>query len=321
MTTTLIQPNNNPLLHLVDTKAYTSSCVVAIEGLKRSGKSLLLASMLVRDMTIYRRSVWSTMPVKTPEGLLKKGAPMVKSIPINWDTLYMLDQEYEEGTIGLDESIYYDDSRTSLSMRNKLLNTIMNQVGHRSLNVYYTVKSQGWLDRRLQLETDIRIRCTDLAKTPWGRKKGLIQGSVIKLDFFDLSGFFSTRVFNEKFNPYPFFSMLWNDARDYWTAYNTKEIIGIEDLMTRVKVDLKQRVISNKSSVNNEIKEALYDLADQFRAKSDTIDCDVYWRAADAMGIPGGSRQLGQYLKELNITHKQKRGGNVYELSQLLAKE
>ena len=227
-------PNRNPLNYFIDTKAYTSSCVVGITGPKRNGKSLLLTYLLCQDMLRFSRPVWSTMPVKTPSALLKRGYPKRESTPINWDTLYMLGKEYDSGTIGLDESIYYDDSRTSLSMRNKLLNTIMNQVGHRNLNVYYTVKTSGWLDKRLQYETDIRIVCTDLGRTPWGRSKRIGQGRVIKMEFFDLSCFFSQRAYHEKYNPWPFTTVIWNSASEFWDAYNTKEIIGIEDLMTTV---------------------------------------------------------------------------------------
>jgi len=292
---------------------------VGITGLKRQGKSLLLAWMLCFDMVAYGRTVWSTMPVRTPAALLRGGHPLKESLPIDWNSLYMLSGEYEYGTIGLDESIYYDDSRTSLSMRNKLLNTIMNQVGHRNLNVYYTVKTAGWLDRRLQFETDIRIVCTDLGRTPWGRSHHVGQGRVIRLDFFDLSGFFSNHPFHEKYNYRPFSSIIWRTANDFWDAYNTKEVIGIEDLMTKVQVDMKSRVISNKPSYDRGMQEALYNLAASFHSKgNETIPCDTFWTVANSAGIEGDSRQLGRYLKPLGIKRKDKRGGNIYDLSNMV---
>jgi hypothetical protein len=317
MTTTLLQPNNNPLLHLIDHKAYTSSCVVAITGLKRRGKSLLLSSMLWRDMALYKRKVWSTMPVQTPSFFLKKGYPMVKSMPINFDTLYALDSEYENGTIGLDESIYYDDSRTSLSMKNRLMNAILNQVGHRNLNVYYTVKKNGWMDRRLQDETDIRIECLDLSKTDWGRKKDITPGAVIRLDFFDLSGYFSNHVYDPKYNYKPFTSVLWNDAQRFWDSYDTKAIVGLEDMMTGVKVDMKQRVLSNKGDVNEELRQSMHELARNVGKTSERMPCDAFWNVVESMNIPGGARQLGQYLREIGVKHVQKRGGNEYDFSQI----
>jgi hypothetical protein len=268
-------------------------------------------------MALYGRKCWSTMPVQTPSYFLKKGYPMVKSLAINWDSLYMLDGEYENGTIGLDESIYYDDSRSSLSMKNRLMNAIMNQVGHRNLNVYYTVKKNGWMDRRLQDETDIRVECLDLAKTDWGRKNSVTPGMVIRLDFYDLSGYFSNRVYDPKYNYKPFTSILWNDAKRYWDSYDTRAIVGLEDMMTGVKVDMKQRLLSNKDSVNDDTRQAIHDLARSIGDSGDKMPCDSFWEVVKGMNIPGGSRQLGQYLREIGVKHVQKRGGNLYDFSEL----
>jgi hypothetical protein len=305
-------PWHNPLLHLVDDKSYTHSTVVAITGPKRSGKSLLLARLLGYDL-IIGRTVWSTMPVHTPSFLIKKGCPRLTTEVINWDKLYLLDKDYEEGTIGIDESIYWDDSRTSLSMRNKLLNTVMNQVGHRNLNVYYTVKTQGWLDRRLQFETDIEIRCFDLAMTPWGRSNHVKRGTVIRLEFYDKSGAFTGKQYNDKYNFRPFKSLIWTRADRWWDAYNTKELVGLEEMFTGVKVDMRQRVISNKASYDSEVEDALYNLASEFLSRGcEEAQCDTYWTMARDQGIPGDPRQLGKYLKPLKIGRKQKADGNYY---------
>jgi len=298
---------------------YTSSTVVGITGPKRSGKSLLLAKLLWRDL-IAGRKVWSNMTVKTPKFYLDKGFPMLETKPIDWDGLYLLSEEYQEGTIGLDESVYYDDSRASLSMRNRLMNTIMNQVGHRNLNVYYTVKAQGWLDRRLQFETDIEIQCQDMAKTRWGRQNHIIPGTLIHFKAFDKSGSVTGKVYDAKDrHSRPIKSWFWDGGRIYWTAYDTKEIIGLEEMYTGVKLDLKQRVISNKAQVDESTKQSLYDIVSKMREADTRVDADTFWQAIAATGIEGDARQLGTYLRQLGVIRRQGTSGRYYDLTNLLA--
>jgi hypothetical protein len=299
---------------------YTHSTIVGITGAKRSGKSLYMSMLLFRDM-LHGRTVWSNMPVRTPDALLKLGYPMLQTKVIDWDSLYMLSEDYQEGTIGLDESIYYDDSRSSLSMRNKLLNTIMNQVGHRNLNVYYTVKLQGWMDKRLLFETDIEIKCQDMAMTPWGRDLDMIRGKNINLMFYDKSGAITGRPCGDKY-PEPFNAGIWTWGDYFWTAYNTKEIIGIEELYTGVKVNMKQRVISNKSGIDDEYQKSMYTLAEEFRSTgADEVPCDTFWMVLkERFGIAEDSRQLGRLLTPLNIKRKERRGGNIYDIRNLVAR-
>lgn len=302
----------NPLYHFTTDKHYTHSTIVAITGPKRSGKSLLLARLLVGDLC-KQRKVWSTMDVTTPLFMRDKGYPVMHSDVIDWDAFYMLDEAYGEGTIGLDEGIYYDDSRASLSAKNKLLNTVMNQVGHRNLNVYYTLKTKGWVDKRLQFETDIEIRCFDLAMSPWGRRNHVGRGRVIRLEFYDMSGAFTGRPFDAKYHFRPFQTLVWKNADLWWTAYDTKKIVGLEDLYTGVKVDLKQRVISNKSKINAGIRDALQGLVESFRSRGEAeVSCDGFWTIAESMGIAGDRRQLGQHLRGLGVTRKQKGGGQTF---------
>lgn len=312
--------DENPLNYLVDQHSYTSSCVVGITGFKRNGKSLLLSSLLTHDMLVLKRKVWSTMPVHTPACMLKDYG-MQHSLPIDWDSLYMLDKEYEYGTIGLDESIYWDDSRSSMTMRNRLMNIIMNQVGHRNLNVYYTVKTEGWLDRRLQFETDLRIKCEDLGRTPWGRSNHVTKGDVIRLEFFDLSCYLTNKAYNEKYNYLPFQTLIWHDAHKFWDAFDSKELVGIEEVFTNVKVDMKQRTISNKPAYDTELQGQLYNIANEFYSKGNSeIETETFRSIVSRMGIELDPRQMGRYLVPLGITRKEKRGGNVYDLSKLVAR-
>jgi hypothetical protein len=302
---------------ITTTEPYTSSLVIVYTGPKRSGKSLLMVHRAVWDMA-SGRTVWSNIPIHTPKFLVDKGFPYREAKPLDWNSFYLLSEEYQEGTVCLDEAVYTDDSRSSLTMKNKLINTIMNQVGHRSLNVYYTVKSHSWMDRRLVFETDLRIECFDLALSTWGRKNGLTRGKVIKLIYYDLSG--AVTGYRYEDSKRPFNTKLFNVGDKYWDAYDTKRIVGLEEVFTGVKVDLQQRVISNKKAVDQDLLNALYQIASQVRENSAdmTGKCSDYWDLVYRVGIDGDPRHLGKYMRLLGVDKKPKRGGDIYDFSKLV---
>lgn len=309
---------HNPLFFLVDHGAYTSSMVVAITGPKRSGKSLLLARMLLFDMLSLRRKVWSTMTVKTTKYLRDRGEPDMKTMPLDFNTLYVMSEEYSEGTIGIDESVNIIDRRNSTSMKNKLLNGVMNQVGHRNLNVYYTVKAKDWLDGRFQFETDIEIRCFDLARSPWGRSQGMPKGEMIRLEFYDHSGAFTGHMYNHKWNYLPFKTLVWEHAHNWWDAYDTKEIVTLEEIFTPVRMDMKARVISNREAVENDIRDSLLNVVQYLKRQAgDIVDSNVLHQVVKGSGLAVDSRVYGRFLKELGVTKKQTSQGYVYNLSKL----
>lgn len=311
-------PAVNPLYHLLDDGSYTHSTVVSITGAKRSGKSLLLSRMLNIDM-IKERTVWSTIPVHTPSFLVKEGLPLLKSKDVDWDMLYMLSEEYVEGTLGFDEGTNVDDRRASGSVRNRLVNAAMNQVGHRNLNVYTTVKVKTWMDGRFNYEVDLEIRCRDIALLPWGRKNRVTRGTMIRLDFFDHSGAITGRPYNDKYNFRPFRTLIWKNADKWWDSYDTKKITSLEELYTKVRVDIREKVISNKEKINNEIQSTLFNIASEIKSRgNETVPCDAFWMVAEDYGIEGDSRSLGRHLKGLNIKRKQKTDGNIYDLSEMI---
>lgn len=311
-------PRQNPLYSLVDKTAYTFSTVVSITGHKRSGKSLLMARMLNIDMHGGRR-VWSSMPVTTPPFLLKLGLKELKSEDIDWNMVMTLDDEYIEGTLGIDEGINVADKRNSATVKNKLVNAAMNQVGHRNLNVYTTVKRKNWMDGRFDEEVDLEIRCRDIALLPWGRQHHVTRGTMIRLDFFDHSGAVTGREFHPKYNYRPFRTLVWKNADKWWPSYDTKKVTSLEETFTRVRLDLVERVISNKKNQENEIQEMLFNIASELKSRgNETVPCDTFWNVAQEFGVEGDSRNLGKYLKHLGIKRKEKRGGNIYELNELV---
>lgn len=299
---------------------YADSTVVGLTGPKRSGKSLIMAKLLFRDMCLGRK-VWSNMTVRTPQFYLDKGYPMLETMPIDWDAFFMMSEEYQDGTIGIDEASYYNSNRSPLASRNRLTNAFTNQVGHRNLDVIWTGKSTGWLDRQgLGFETDIEVECQDLAKTMWGRRNRIQKGMLIAHTAWDRSGSLTGRSNDPRNkNSMPFYRWFTTTAWHYWDAYETRGLISLEDMFGGVKLDLQKRIISNKQPIDEEFLESVYNLADQFRESSDTtlVSCDKIRAAADIAGFGVSDKVLGQALKQLGVKHTQKRGGNCYDLSGL----
>ncbi len=295
--------------------AYTQSKVVQIIGPRGSGKSLFLCCMGCRDL-IRGRKVWSNMPVKLSLPMSRAfGVSRLSTIPLDWNAFYSLSADLADGTVLIDEAQYFSDSRSSISLKNRLLNAIVAQVRKRSLNLYYTVKQGDWVDRRLNYETDLQIECYDLAWSPWGGEHNLHHGEQIRCRMRDLSGSTTGTPYSKSQNVYR--SNIFHGKR-YWNCYDTKTVIDLEEGFTKVRLDLRERVISNKQS-SGDVLNQLNDIASELVAKGETeISTAGFWNIAKSGGIDGSSQYLGRYLPQLGIERRQKRGGSYfYDLSKL----
>ncbi|MFC1984845.1 hypothetical protein ACFLUW_00405 [Chloroflexota bacterium] len=319
------QPIRSPWLYILPMgrKDYADSVVVGLTGPKRSGKSLELAKLLFWGLCAGKK-VWSNMPVQTPKFYLDKGFPMLKTMPIDWDAFYTMSEEYQDGLMGIDEAAGVNSNRGSLSSRNRVSNAFYNQVGHRNIDLAWTAKSSGWLDRQgLGFETDIEVVCQDMAKTTWGRKRHLKKGTNIRLEAWDRSGALTGKSADIRDRwARPFKCWIDNTAWHYWDAYSTKALQSLEELFGGVKLDLTRRIISNKARVDDEMLQSVKDLATQLTANSDNllVDCAKFRAAADISGMRVSDKVLGQSLKQLGVEHVQRRGGNCYDLTGLFEK-
>lgn len=291
-------------------RLHTDSNVTILTGPKGSGKSLIMSRILFNYMHCAGKPVWSTMPVKTPDAYREQGVPLLETKTVDWDALYTLSEGYQDGVLGLDESVYFSDKRNSLTLKNRILNVAYNQIRHRSLSLVMTVKDLNWLDGRLRYEADYEVKCRDLALTPWGRRNDISRGTWIHLEVIDLSGAFGGQP-GKRIQ-----KVIYPHGDIYWTAYNDKEIVGLEELYTGLKLDFKQRIISNKASVNAEYEEVISSLVNEFVSKgSSEVPCDTFRMIAGKQGIDIDERQLGRYLSAMGITRRQKSGGSrVYDL-------
>jgi Zonular occludens toxin (Zot). len=306
--------------------------VVRLTGARGSGKSLVLASMACTDLA-KGVPVWSNMKVTLTEDVfnwnckeedkklrrwLKKEAVGRQTLPLDWDAFYSLSEDLAGGTVCIDEAQYFSDSRSALSLKNRLLNAIVAQVRKRNLNLYYTVKQGDWIDKRLSYETDIEVQCEDTFRSDWAKARGVPPGEMIMVRMFDLSGAVTghaTDMHSRWARSYR--AGVYRHMHKYWGAYDTSEAVDLEEAFTSVKLDLKQRVITNKQP-EEDVMHVLGEVAEGLASKASEVSTVGFWNIVKQMGVEGSPQRLGRYLPALGITRKQRTGGSYYyDLSHL----
>lgn len=294
---------------------YAESVVVGLVGPKRGGKSLTMAKLGYRDLALGR-PVWSNLPIQTPKYYLDLGYPLLKTEDIDWDAFFMMDTEYQDGTILLDEASYVNSNRGWNSTKNRVTNAFLNQVGHRNLDVIWNAKSTGWLDGQgLGFETDVEIFCKDLAKTPWGHKNHVNNGKFIGYEAYDRSGALTGRVANRRDRWARPFARWFSDHQEiWWTAYDTKHLSTLEEIFGGLKLDLQHRVISNKQQCDSEF----VGIVSKMASGSDysMLNCEDVREVIRRSGYPDASDNfIGRSLRRLGISYIQKKNAGMYDFS------
>ena len=301
---------------------YARSVVMAVSGSRGSGKSLFLASKAVDELK-RGKTVWSNMPVKlTKKMAAEAGIPQLETKPLDLDAFYALSEELQHGVVCIDETQNMSDSRSSLSLKNKIMNAIIAQVRKRSLNVYYTVQDINWVDMRLRFATDVEVKCFDLGYSPWGRTNRVEWGRIIRCCFKDMSGYMTGTPY---FQSGHYYKRCLFKGYKFWDCYDTSKVTDLEEAFTSVKLDLKQRVISNKDeesdpetlkryiadyhnqkdpveiAVNNAVQQIL-------NSGIKTIDNSVIFQS-----LGGNKKVIGAYLKRIGAIHNPFK--KIYDLS------
>jgi hypothetical protein len=293
---------------------YARSVVMMITGSRGSGKSLFLSSMVVEEL-LRGKTVWSNMPVKLTHTIANKyNVPKLKTKPLDLDAFYALSEELQNGVVCIDEAQNMSDSRSSLTLKNRLLNAIVAQVRKRNLNVYYTTQDPSWVDVRLRFATDVEVACFDLGYSPWGRNHNVEWGKLIRCYFKDLSGYMTGTPY---FITGKYYRKSIFKGYKYWNCYDTSKVTDLEEAFTSVKLDMKQRIISNKDKYDESDPETLnryineknnnYDVVEMkvkdvlkrvMSSGITTIDNSVIYTA-----LGGNKKVIGAYMKKLGAVH------------------
>lgn len=312
------------------TKPYTASNIIGIVGPKRNNKSLLLAYTLIQKL-IEGEAVWSNMPVHTGEVVLaRRYSPSGKPIkyaetkPLDYDLFYRLDSSFVNGTVAIDEIGYIANSRQSNDTRNKLINMVVRQAGHRSLDLVYTDRSFYRVDYRIREETDILIEAQDLSFTPWGRQNSIAGGTMACYKYFDISGAATGKsCYNGRYyDPSAYYMEKNFYGKPYWDCYDTREVISLEEACTGISLEMRKRHIGNdhreeeKLETSGRIASAIAELKKKGKI---LIPTNIFWRfARDNFDVEGNSNNLARLLPE-GVERKRTKDNYLYDFSNAAA--
>jgi hypothetical protein len=228
-----------------------------------------------------------------------------------------------EGDVIISEIGYVDPARQSMGVKNRLINSCIRQVRHRSLNLFGDTRSFYRLDPYLRDETDWVALCTDLSFSPWGKAQHLIGGAMVNIKYFDVSGRITGKsVYNTPFardwerSGRGYYKEINLHGRPYMDCYDTRRIVPIEEAFTNVKLDIKTTVIGNRQENDEKLREVIERGAEDFR-KSGHIETPTqeFWKYMENVyQIKGHPSQLGRFLPS-NVGRHWTRRGSMYVFS------
>lgn len=126
------------------TNPLQDNLVISITGLKRNGKTLLLALLGYIDYLLGRK-IYSNFPLSYPHEI------------IDIDKMIKLDVELQNATILITEMHMICDSRKHGRLQNLQMSYFVLQSGHRSVNLYYDTQFNNTVDKRIRQNTDVDI--------------------------------------------------------------------------------------------------------------------------------------------------------------------
>jgi hypothetical protein len=257
--------------------------VVCMAGPRGAGKSLLLAYLIILDLLADLRT-FVNMPVGgkflipvTPHIIELPhedysvgpprpvdGQPPEYKAPPGWEVqeryseeltglalFNFIDVKLHRASIGIDELQWFGgDARTSMSVKNKLLNTLGLQVRKKQASIYYTVQNFQWVDQRWRFQTDILVMCRDLAFTPWGLEEEVERGVQFSYNFFDLTGMVTGMSAWSTHQPYKSITFY---GKPMWAYFKSDEAKDLDEIFSKITIDGEAHKLPRKHEVDSEL--------------------------------------------------------------------
>lgn len=192
VTGSLVAPSLNEIIRhnvraLVRRFHLSRDWIIGLIGLRGSGKSLGGANLSVRDFMMDGDPGFSNMGVKLTVNVkdniahyynLPEGGKVVYEMQyIDKQSFLMLDARYEGSILFFDEfNVEYGEARRSSSDVNLRTDRSVQQLRHLQCGMIYTSISEMYVDNRIRENTDLFIKCVDVALNPNNLKAGMQQG-------------------------------------------------------------------------------------------------------------------------------------------------
>lgn len=148
--------------------------IIGLIGERGAGKSLGGANIVVRDFAMSGEPIWSNMNIGLQVGVpdtlsypllgIPGGTVTYQSEYIEKQRFLALDSRYENGCLMFDEfNLEYGESRRSSANVNLMTDTAIQQLRKISCGLVYTVLNESYVDVRIRENTDVFIKCFDVA--------------------------------------------------------------------------------------------------------------------------------------------------------------
>lgn len=160
--------------------------IIGLVGDRGSGKSLGGANVAIRDFAMNDEPLWSNMRiglgVDVSESLagqfgVERGLVVYQSEHIEKQAFLSLDERYEGGCLFFDEfNLEYGEARRSSANVNLMTDRAIQQLRKMQCGLIYTVLNEMYVDTRIRENTDLFIRCSDVAFKPENLRQKMRQG-------------------------------------------------------------------------------------------------------------------------------------------------
>lgn len=292
--------------------------VWVFSGGRGSGKTLSM-TYFAGEAMLNGHKVWSNYPIAFDFLWSGKGIePHVKhyeSIPLNMDSIYTFSDELASGIVCIDEISLWASARRSMSVANRLLNSIMTLIRKRRLSFMFTVQNFQWLDSQLRFQTDLWFLCRDQYHY---RPHQLERGQFISLTIRDMSGYMTGIPWTEfKTGRNEVKANLW--GKPFWKCYNTWEEFDVADATRPIKILSDAHIIDRRTNGHGQdradrermIQEALSILRE---VQADQLtSAEVQELFNHTMDMDIDSRHLGRIMRSAGWQYRQTRKGNFYQ--------
>lgn len=207
--------------------------IIGLIGDRGSGKTTGGVFLALKDFVFRGFKLFSNMDIHAgvsvpdvlSQAMINKPGGIVsyKSGHINKQQFLSLDGRYDGSCLFFDElNLEYGESRKSMTNVNLAVDTSVQQLRKMECPLVYTVLNEAYVDVRIRENTDIFIRCHDVAHKPQNMIQRMIPGAVYEWTIYPMSA----RVAGVN-NTYADTGKPWGPIRitlrDMWETFDTHE--------------------------------------------------------------------------------------------------
>jgi len=176
--------------------------IIGLIGERGSGKSLGGANIVLRDFMFNGESCWSNMRIRQDvevDDQSAKQCELGNGGLVSYEAGYIdkqsflaLDSRYEGGCLFFDEfNLEYGEARRSSANVNLMTDRAIQQLRKMQCGLIYTVLNEMYVDARIRENTDVFIKCSDVAFNYLNLQGKMEQGVVFEWLIYPMSSKFA----------------------------------------------------------------------------------------------------------------------------------